>query len=60
MSVDGMREALKGVYPSVSWRQKVMKMSDKQVMGIYYSMLREGKLVGASHSTTGKGGQSIC
>ena len=52
MSVVQMREVLRGLYTSVSWRQKVSKMSDKQVIGIYYSMLREGKL--------GKGGRFVC
>lgn len=38
-----MREAILKVYPkSESWKKKVAKMSDNQVLAIYMRFIREG------------------
>ena len=40
-----MREAIISAYPkSDSWKKKVAKMSDNQVLAIYMRFLREGKI----------------
>ena len=40
MSVPDMRAAIAKVYPGQSWKYKVAKMSDQQVMAVYFSFLR--------------------
>lgn len=44
MSVDQMREAITKVYPAVRWQKKVAKMSDDQVMAIYFKFAQCGKM----------------
>ena len=40
-----MREAILSAYPnSDSWKKKVARMSDNQVLAIYMRFLREGKI----------------
>lgn len=43
MSVDQMREAILEVYPNSTWRRKVDKMPDEQVIAIYMSFLNNGR-----------------
>lgn len=38
------REALKGLYNFKNWKTKVDKMTDAQVIAIYLSAKRRGKL----------------
>ena len=40
MSVADMRAAIAKVYPGKSWKNKVARMADQQVMAIYFSFLR--------------------
>jgi len=40
MSVADMRAAIANVYPGKSWKSKVARMADQQVMAIYFSFLR--------------------
>lgn len=44
MSTELMREAIKKVYPGEKWKKKVEKMSDNQVIAIYYKMLNSREL----------------
>lgn len=44
MSVPDMRVAIANVYPGQSWKYKVAKMSDQQVMAVYFSFVHR-KLV---------------
>lgn len=44
MSVDQMREAITKVYPAERWQKKVAKMSEEQVMAIYFKFAQSGKL----------------
>lgn len=39
-----MREAIRKVYQTTSWRDKVDKMYDDQVIAIYLRFEKEGKL----------------
>ena len=46
-NVNNMREALKSVQryaDSVSWQMKVDRMSDRQVMAIYFRFKKEGMI----------------
>ena len=40
-TIQEMRRFLKGQYPYESWSRKVDRMSDKQVMAIYFRMIEE-------------------
>ena len=44
MSVPDMRSAIAKVYPGQKWKFKVARMSDQQVIAVYYSFLHR-KLV---------------
>lgn len=41
--VDEMRNDISKVYLNTSWKKKVARMPDKQVMAIYYSFLEKGR-----------------
>ena len=43
MYVEQMRKALEDVYPVDRWLHKVSRMSDEQVMAVYYRFLYSGK-----------------
>lgn len=43
MTVSNMRKAITNVYPGEKWKKKVERMSDSQVMAIYYSFEKSGK-----------------
>lgn len=38
------REAIKKAYPSLAWDHKVDKMSDQQVMAVYFRLKSNNKL----------------
>jgi hypothetical protein len=40
MSVSNMRAAIAQVYPGQGWKYKVAKMSDQQVIAVYFSFVR--------------------
>lgn len=42
-SVYEMRDIIARVYKSETWKEKVKHMSEKQVMGVYFSFLEQGK-----------------
>lgn len=44
MSIEDMRETIKHVYSSESWKERVTKMSDEQVTAIYLKFKEEGKI----------------
>lgn len=44
ISVQAMREALLKRYPSGYWKQRVLKMTDNQVMAIYERMIKTGEI----------------
>lgn len=44
MTIDQMRNALAQVYSGPTWRLRVSGMDDRQVIAIYKSMEREGRL----------------
>lgn len=44
MTVDQMRNALAQIYSGPMWRLRVGGMSNRQVVAIYKSMEREGRL----------------
>lgn len=44
MSVEQMRDALMKAYPGQRWSDKVKKMSDNQVIAVYYRMLNAKQL----------------
>ena len=44
LTVGFMRQKIAEVYDTMNWRDKVSKMYDDQVIAIYYSLLRNGKL----------------
>lgn len=43
MTVDQMRKAIIKVYPNDTWRRKVNRMYDNQVIAIYHSFKEHGK-----------------
>lgn len=43
ISIETMRSAVRGLYDSWIWRERVKKMPDKQIMAIYYKSLENGK-----------------
>lgn len=40
MSVPDMRRAIAKVYPGQNWKYKVAKMSDQQVIAVYFSFVQ--------------------
>lgn len=44
MDENQQREAIKTVYSSQSWRDKVDAMSPEQITAVYLRFVREGKL----------------
>ena len=44
MQVYKMRARVKSVYPSPKWESKVNKMTDGQIIAIYHTMIRQGKI----------------
>lgn len=44
MTIDQMRDEVIDAYPSSKWKARVDRMSDNQVIALYHSLLREGKL----------------
>lgn len=49
MSIEQMRAAIAKVYPGTKWAFKVAKMSDSQVVAIYYSFMQR-KILGRSYN----------
>lgn len=45
MTVERMRAAILKVYPNVTWKEKVFRMHDNQVIAIYYNFLERGKFM---------------
>lgn len=43
MTVEQMRAAIAGCYKGASWKNRCRKMSDGQVVAIYYNFLETGK-----------------
>lgn len=47
MNVNQMREWVYSAYPGPNaWKTKVNKMTDKQVIALYFSLLKQGKIKG--------------
>lgn len=44
MTTDEMRNLVASVYPGQKWKDKVMNMSDNQVVAIYWQFVQKGKL----------------
>ena len=44
MNIATMRQAVADAYPRRGWKTKVINMSDEQVLAIYKSMERNGRL----------------
>lgn len=46
MSIDivGMRQKIQDAYSSDSWKQKVKRMPNDQIIAIYYKFKRAGKI----------------
>jgi len=40
MQVVYMREWVRVAYPSESWKEKVSKMSEKQIIALYYDLIK--------------------
>lgn len=43
-SIYDMRDIIARVYKSETWKKRVEHMSERQVLGIYFSFLEQGKL----------------
>ena len=39
-----MRDWVKSAYPGPNWKKKVDKMSDDQIIALYYSLVKRGKI----------------
>lgn len=44
MSVDLMRDAILKVYDGQKWKDKVARMSDNQIIAVYYKFLNNNQL----------------
>lgn len=44
MTVEQMRNNISKAYKSDSWQAKVRKMTDANVIAVYYKFLREGRI----------------
>lgn len=44
MTVEQMRESISKAYNTDSWKNKVKKMNEANVIAVYYRFLREGKI----------------
>lgn len=44
MTVKQMRDKIIKVYDNKTWRDKVYKMPNNQVIALYYTFLRQGKI----------------
>ena len=42
-SVEAMRDDISKVYKGPGWKEKVKRMSDRQIIAIYYSFCETGK-----------------
>lgn len=49
-----MREEIAKVYSSQSWKQRVDRMSENQVIAVYHSFLEQGKFEKARRERTRK------
>jgi hypothetical protein len=45
MSIELMRKAIEKVYPNETWKKKVSKMTNGQILAIYNRMLENKQLV---------------
>lgn len=43
MTIQQMREKISKVYSAKTWPDRVSRMPDHQVVGVYYSFLKRGK-----------------
>jgi hypothetical protein len=39
-----MRDWVKSAYPGPNWKTKVDKMSDEQIIALYFSLVKQGKI----------------
>lgn len=44
METDKMRVLIKSAYFGPRWRKKVDKMTDAQIIAIYYSLVKQGRI----------------
>lgn len=44
MTVEQMRKHVMLVYDNITWKRRVEKMRDNQVMALYFTFLEQGKL----------------
>lgn len=45
MQTNQMRELIKSAYPGPNWKAKVNKMKDGQIIALYHSLVRLGKII---------------
>ena len=39
-----MRDWVRSAYPGPNWKKKVDKMSDDQIIALYYSLVKQGRI----------------
>ena len=44
MNAVDMRDWVKSAYPGPNWKKKVDKMPDDQIIALYYSLVKQGKI----------------
>ena len=44
MTINNMREWVLSAYPGEKWAQKVKNMSDGQILAVYQSLVKQGKI----------------
>ena len=47
MTIDNMRDWVKSAYPGEKWKSKVKTMPDDQIVPLYYSLIKQGRIKGA-------------
>ncbi len=45
MTVEQMRERVAAAYPGPNWKPKVKKMKDDQIIALYHTLVRFGKII---------------
>lgn len=59
MDIYDMRAAIVSVYPNATWKHRVSRMGDDQIVAIYYKFLKDGKFDKKPKKDTVKGQLSV-
>lgn len=46
MNINTVRDWVKSAYPGPNWAEKVNNMTDVQIIALYFSLVKQGKIKG--------------